>query len=291
MRGERTGRYFSHMWKHSSTTCWWHCKTLPRLIPFSKKSELYVVITIISDQSAFSRWLATQILFMFTPKIVDSWSNLTIWPIFVQMGWFNLKLEPSSDIPNKWYTHHFSLPKTFKTTKKPVVLLGPSPKVQQIRIGWSDLASDLGAQGDLCVSWLHPLVVCLPKTKDYGGTVNCWLFVYSRIYTYIHIDRFLFVDIVYRYSYALHLGNPRILYVWCVFFFYELRRQSVRAPPEGEGWSAPCEHSDSKFQMQLWYKWQGAPLAFAEASFETKKVTFWWAVIGHCQRIDSNLYE
>ena len=42
-------------------------------------------------------------------------------------------------------------------------------------------------------------------------------------------------------------------------------RQSVRAPPEGEGWSAPCEHSDSKFQMQLWYKWS-APTTISTLS-------------------------
>eukprot|EP00438_Fugacium_kawagutii_P001214 Skav223410 [mRNA] locus=scaffold350:129381:138122:- [translate_table: standard] len=33
-------------------------------------------------------------------------------------------------------------------------------------------------------------------------------------------------------------------------------RQSVRVPPEGEGWSVPCEHTDSRWTMQLWYKWR-----------------------------------
>lgn len=42
-------------------------------------------------------------------------------------------------------------------------------------------------------------------------------------------------------------------------------RRSVRAPPEGEGWSTPCEHSDSRWKMQLWYKWS-APTTISTLS-------------------------
>lgn len=42
-------------------------------------------------------------------------------------------------------------------------------------------------------------------------------------------------------------------------------RQSVRVPPEGEGWNGPCESSESRWKIQLWYKWS-APTTISTLS-------------------------